>query len=108
MSALAKSEVAMYRVIRGSAEFKDHAGAAHELVTGDVITAGKDALELVGVGDDTQLLRLGLMNSLERLRKWTPAQRDEVDGLAARIITQRELRPLRAEGKPVGYLYRQI
>jgi hypothetical protein len=106
LSALAKSEVALYRVIRGSAEFKDHAGTTHALVAGDVITAGKHSLDLVGVGEDTQVLRLGLLNSMERLRKWTPAQRDEVDGLAGQIITQKELRPLRSDAKPVGYLYR--
>ena len=104
-SAFGKSEVVLYRVIRGSAVFKDHAGATHELVTGDVITAGKDSLNLVGIGEDTQILRLGLLNSLESLRRWTPAQRDEVDGLAGQIITQRELRSLRTDGKPVGYLY---
>ena len=27
------------------------------------------------------------------------------DGLASQIITQRDIRPLRTEGKPVGYLY---
>ena len=80
MSALAKSEVVTYRVIRGAAEFKDNAGATHELVAGDVITAGKGAIELVAVGENTQVLRLGLMNSMESLRRWTPAQRDEVDG----------------------------
>ena len=105
MSAFAKSEVAMYRVIRGAAEFRDHAGTSHELVAGDVITAGKDALSLVRIGEDTQILRLGLMDSIETLRRWTPAQRDEVDGLAGQIITQKQLRPLRMEGKPVGYLY---
>lgn len=105
LSALAKSEVAMYRVIRGHAQFKDHAGTTHALVAGDVITAGKDSLDLVGVGEDTQVLRLGLLNGLENLRSWTPAQRDEVDGLAGQIITQKELRPLRTDARPVGYLY---
>ncbi len=105
LSAFRRSEVAMYRVIRGSAEFKDHAGKTYELVAGDVITAGKDSIDLVGGGEDTQILRLGLMSGMEALRKWTPTQRDEVDGLAGQIITQKELRPLRTEGKPVGYLY---
>ena len=105
VGAFAKGEVATYRVIRGFAEFKDHAGTTHALVAGDVITAGKDALALAAVGEDTQVLRLGLLSGLEALRKWTPAQRDEVDGLAGQIITQKELRPLRMEGKPVGYLY---
>ncbi len=105
LSDFAKSEVAMYRVIRGSAEFKDHTGALHELVAGDVITAGKDALELVRMDEDTQILRLGLLSNLEGLRRWTPTQRDEVDGLAGQIITQKQLRPLRTEGLPVGYLY---
>ena len=48
---------------------------------------------------------LGLLNGMESLRRWTPTQRDEVDGLAGQIITRRELRPLRTEGAPVGYLY---
>jgi hypothetical protein len=95
----------MYRVILGSAELRDHTGKIHELITGDVITAGKDALELVGVGENSQILRLGLMSGLEALRRWTPTQRDQVDGLAGQIITQRELRPLRTEGQPIGYLY---
>ena len=103
--AFAKSQVAMYRVIRGSAEFTDHEGKIHELGTGDTITGGKVSLELVGIGENTQILRLGLMNGMEALRKWTPAQRDEVDGLAGQIVTRRELRPLRTEGEPVGYLY---
>jgi hypothetical protein len=105
LSAFGKSEVAMYRVILGSAELRDHTGKIHELITGDVITAGKDALELVGVGENSQILRLGLMSGLEALRRWTPTQRDQVDGLAGQIITQRELRPLRTEGQPIGYLY---
>jgi hypothetical protein len=105
MNVFAKSDVAIYRVIRGGGEFRDHAGNTYDLVAGDAITAGKDSLDLVGIGADTQILRLGLLNGLESLRKWTPAQRDEVDGLAAQIITQRGLRPLRADGKPVGYLY---
>ncbi len=105
LSAFGKSEVVMYRVIRGSAELKDHAGKLHELGTGDVITAGKESIELVGVGENTQVLRLGLMKGMETLRRWTPTQRDQVDGLAGQIITQKELRPLRTEGKPVGYLY---
>jgi hypothetical protein len=74
-------------------------------MAGDVVTAGKDSIDIVGVGENTQVLRLGLMNGLENLRKWTPTQRDEIDGLAGQIIVQRELRPLRTEGKPVGYLY---
>ena len=57
------------------------------------------------MGADTQVLRLGLLNGLENLRKWTVAQRDEVDGLGGQIITHKELRPLRTGGKPVGYLY---
>lgn len=104
-SAFGKGEVVIYRVIRGVAEFKDQTGKIDELTAGDVITAGKDSIDLVRVADDTQILRLGLMNGLENLRRWTPAQRDDVDGLADQLITQRELRPLRTEGKPVGYLY---
>lgn len=105
-SDLGKGEVCVYRVIRGSAEFKDGAGKSIELVAGDFITAGKNAIELVGIGENTQILRLGLLKGLEYLRKWTPTQRDEIDGLGDQIITQKEIRPLRTEGKPVGYLYR--
>ena len=105
MSGLTTGEVVMYRVIRGSAEFRDHTGKTHELVAGDVITAGKESLDLVAVGENSQILSLGLLNGMESLRRWTPTQRDEVDGLAGQIITRRELRPLRTEGAPVGYLY---
>ena len=100
-----EAEVAMYRVIRGSAEFRDLEGKTTELVAGDVITAGKDSADLVGIGENTQILRLGLMSGMENLRRWTPTQRDAVDGMAAAIITQREVRPLRMDGKQVGYLY---
>ena len=106
ISAFAKSEVAIYRVIRGVAEFKGHDGTAYELAVGDAITAGKDAIDLVRIGQDTQILRLGLMAGIEALRSWTPTQRDDVDGLAGQIITHKELRSLRTDPKPVGYLYR--
>lgn len=105
-SFLASGEVVIYRVIRGSAEFKDSAGKTFELVTGDVVTAGKTSISLVGVGENTQVLRLGLLKGMESLRSWTPAQRDEIDGLAGQIITHKDVRPLRTEGKPVGYLYK--
>jgi quercetin dioxygenase-like cupin family protein len=104
-SDFSKGEVVVYRVIRGTAEFKDDAGKIFELATGDVVTAGKNAITLVGVGENTQVLRLGLLNGMENLRKWTPTQRDEIDGLAGQIITRKDVRPLRTEGKPVGYLY---
>jgi hypothetical protein len=104
-ASFAKGEVVIYRVIRGAAEFKDSAGKTFELTAGDVVTAGKNATSLVGVSENTQVLRLGLLKGMEQLRSWTPAQRDEIDGLAARIITQKDVRPLRTEGKPVGYLY---
>lgn len=104
-ASFAKGEVVIYRVIRGTAEFKDSAGKTFELAAGDVVTAGKNSLQIVGVGDNTQVLRLGLMKGLENLRTWTPTQRDEIDGLAGKIITQKDVRPLRTEGRPVGYLY---
>ena len=104
-ASFAKGEVVIYRVIRGTAEFKDSAGKTFELSAGDVVTAGKNSTSLVGLGDNTQVLRLGLLKGLEKLRSWTPAQRDEIDGLAAKIITQKDIRPQRTEGKPVGYLY---
>jgi hypothetical protein len=104
-AAFAKAEVAIYRVIRGTAEFRDSAGKTFELAAGDVVTAGKTSLQLVGVGENTQVLRLGLMKGMDNLRSWTPTQRDEIDGLAGKIITQKDVRPLRTEGKPVGYLY---
>jgi hypothetical protein len=59
----------------------------------------------VGLGENTQVLRLGLLKGIENLRGWTPTQRDEIDGLAGQIITRTDVRPLRNEGKPVGYLY---
>ena len=105
ISAFGRDEVTMYRIIRGSAEFKDLDGKTLELVTGDVVTAGKDSLDLVGVGENTQILRLGLLSGMENLRRWTPGQRDTVDSLAGQIITQREVRPLRTDAKPVGFLY---
>lgn len=103
--AFSKADVVIYRVIRGTAEFKAGAGQRVELATGDVVTASRDALQLVGMGDDTQILRLGLLKGMENLSTWTPAQRDEIDGLAGQIITRQEVRPLRAEGQPIGYLY---
>jgi hypothetical protein len=105
VASFAKREVVIYRVIRGTAEFKDNAGKTFELATGDVVTAGKNSAEIVGVGENTQVLRLGLLKGMENLRSWTPTQRDEIDGLAGKIITQKDVRPLRTEGKPVGYLY---
>ncbi|MEP6839952.1 MAG: hypothetical protein ABJA75_17980, partial [Bradyrhizobium sp.] len=104
-ASIAKGEVVIYRVIRGTAEFKDSAGKTIELATGDFVTAGKNSLQLTGLGENTQVLRLGLLKGLESLRSWTPTQRDEIDGLAAKIITQKDVRPLRTEGQPVGYLY---
>jgi hypothetical protein len=106
VASLAKGEVVIYRVIRGTAEFKDSAGKTFELAAGDVVTAGKTATNLVGVGENTQVLRLGLLKGLEKLRSWTPTQRDEIDGLADKIITGQDVRQLRTEGEPVGYLYR--
>jgi hypothetical protein len=69
------------------------------------VTAGRNSTSLVGVGENTQVLRLGLLKGMEKLRSWTPTQRDEIDGLAGKIITRKDIRPLRTEGKPVGYLY---
>jgi quercetin dioxygenase-like cupin family protein len=104
-ASLMKGEVVIYRVIRGTAEFKDDAGKTFELATGDVVTASKNKINLVGVGENTQVLRLGLLKGMDNLRKWTATQRDEIDGLAGQIITRKDVRPLRTEGMPVGYLY---
>ncbi|CAN5164394.1 hypothetical protein BH10PSE11_BH10PSE11_31630 [soil metagenome] len=106
VDSLAKGEVVIYRVIRGTAEFKDSAGKIFELATGDVVTASKNTITLSSVGENTQVLRLGLLKGMENLRSWSPTQRDEIDGLAAQIITRKDIRPLRTEGKPVGYLYK--
>jgi hypothetical protein len=95
----------IYRVIRGTAEFKNKTGRIFELAAGDVVTAGKNSISLVAVGENTQVLRLGLLSGIDKLRSWTPTQREEIDGLAGQIITHRDIRPLRTEGKPVGYLY---
>lgn len=97
--------VAIYRVIRGAAEFKKKTGETFDLSVGDIVTAGKDSISLIGVSENTQVLRLGLLKGMNELRSWTPTQRDEIDGLAGQIITQKDVRPLRTEGKPVGYLY---
>ncbi|WP_024577122.1 MULTISPECIES: hypothetical protein [unclassified Afipia] len=105
-ACLAKGEVVIHRVIRGTAEFKDSAGKTFELAAGDVVTASKNTISLVGVGENTQVLRLGLLKGMDSLRSWTPTQRDEIDGLAGQIITGRDVRPLRTEGRPVGYLYK--
>jgi hypothetical protein len=105
IDSFGKGEVVIYRVIRGTAEFRDHSGTTFELTAGDVVTAGGNATSLIGIGDNTQVLRLGLLKGLEQLRGWTPTQRDEIDGLADRIITRKDVRPLRTEGQPVGYLY---
>lgn len=102
---LGNAEVVIFRVIRGTAEFRNSAGEGFELTTGDTVTAGKNSIELVGVGENTQILRLGLLKGMHNLRSWTPTQRDEIDGLADQIITRKDIRPLRTEGKPVGYLY---
>ena len=42
----AKGEVVIYRVIRGTAEFKKKSGESFELSAGDVVTAGKDSISL--------------------------------------------------------------
>lgn len=102
---LAKGEVVVYRVIRGTAGFTDASGKLLELATGDTVTAGKGAIKLAEIGDDTQLLRLGLLKGIEDLRSWTPTQRDEIDALAGQIITRADLRSERLTGQPVGYLY---
>ena len=87
----AKGEVVIYRVIRGTAEFKKKAGESFELSAGDVVTAGRDSISLVGVGENTQVLRLGLLKGMNDLRSWTPTQRDEIDGLASQIITHKDV-----------------
>lgn len=104
-ASLSKGEVVIYRVIRGTAEFKAGGGTKIELAAGDAVTASQNSIKLVGMGDDTQILRLGLLKGMEDLCRWTPTQRDEIDGLAAQIITRKETRPLRTEGRPIGYLY---
>lgn len=104
-TGLAKGEVVVYRIIRGSAGFTDRSGRLLELATGDTVTAGKGALVLTQIGEDTQILRLGLLKGIEDLKMWTPTQRDEIDALAGQIITRSTLRDDRLAGSPVGYLY---
>ncbi len=104
-AGLDKGEAVIYRVIRGTAEFANSAGKSFELATGDTVTASKNMINLAAMGADTQILRLGLLKGLENLRSWTPTQRDDIDGLAGQIITRKDIRPLRTDGKPVGYLY---
>src|ERR1700712_1639506 len=52
-ASIAKGEVVIYRVIRGTVEFKDSAGKTIELATGDFVTAGKNSLQLTGLGENT-------------------------------------------------------
>jgi len=105
VSTCAKGESVVYRVIRGAAEFKDGAAKVLELGPGDTLTAGKGAITLIGISENTQVLRLGLLEGIERLCAWTPTQRADIDGLAGQIIARQEIRPDRTEGMPVGYLY---
>ncbi|MDI4662837.1 hypothetical protein K9U40_00565 [Xanthobacter autotrophicus] len=105
VQGLAKGEVVVYRIIRGTAGFSDGSGKLLELATGDTVTAGGGALALAEIGEDTQILRLGLLKGIEDLKMWTPTQRDEIDGLAGQIITRSSLRNDRLSGSPVGYLY---
>lgn len=105
ITVLGKGEVVVYRVIRGTAEFRDSGGKGFELATGDSVTVGKGSATLVALGQNTQLLRLGLLKNMDNLCRWTSAQRDEIDGLAGQIITRKDPRPQRTHGKPVGYLY---
>ena len=105
ITVLGKGEVVVYRVIRGTAEFRDSGGKGFELATGDSVTVGKRSATLVALGQNTQLLRLGLLKNMDNLCRWTSAQRDEIDGLAGQIITRKDPRPQRTHGKPVGYLY---
>ena len=105
-SFLEKGEVVIYRVIRGTAEFKNSVGEDFELATGDTVTAGKNAISLVGIGENTQILRLGLLKGMDNLRSWTPTQRDEIDGLAGQIITQKDIRP--RDGRQAGRLFVRV
>lgn len=104
---LCKGKVVVYRVIRGTAKLKVASGKVLKLEAGDTVTVGADKGEegLVGLGADTQVLRLGLLKNIEKLNKWTPTQRDEIDALGGKIITRTTVRPLRTSGKAVGYLY---
>lgn len=63
-STFAKGESVVYRVIRGTAEFRAGAGKVLELGPGDTITAGKGAIALIGIGENTQILRLGLLEGI--------------------------------------------
>ena len=105
VDGLNKGDVVMYRVIRGSAEFRDGAGKAFELTPGDTVTAGRSSVKIVGMADDTQILRLGLLAGMTKLRSWTSTQRDEIDGMGGKLIKQKHVRPLRTQGSPVGFLY---
>ena len=96
----------VYRVIRGTAEFMDGTGKRIELAAGDVVTEqARDQAHRCG--RRTQILRWGLLKGMENLPQWTPTQRAEIDRLAAQIVTGQETRPLRTDGKPIGYLYEQ-
>src|SRR3981189_3556116 len=72
---LGKGEVVILRGIRGTAQFTNSAGENFELATGDTVTAGKNTIDLVGLGENTQILRLGLLKGMENLRSLTTKPR---------------------------------
>ena len=101
----AKGEVVIFRIIRGAATISDNFGRMITMQAGDTITANPQSITLHEMQADTQILRLGLLDGIEKLRSWTPVQRDEIDKLGHRLIVQHETRNIDKIERPIGYLF---
>lgn len=101
----AKGEVVIFRIIRGAASVSDNFGRIITMEAGDTITANAQSLKLHEMQADTQILRLGLLEGIEKLRSWTPVQRDEIDKLGHRLIVQHETRNIDKREQKIGYLF---
>lgn len=104
-SEFTKGEVVIFRIIRGVATFSDNFGRMITVEAGDTITANVQSIKLHEMRSDTQILRLGLLDGIEKLRRWTPVQRDEIDKLGHKLIVQHETRNIDKREYPIGYLF---
>lgn len=104
-SKFARGEVVIFQIIRGAATFYDNFGRIIDVKSGDVITASVQSITLHEMQADTQILRLGLLDGIEKLRRWTPVQRDEIDKLGHKLIVQHEARNFDKTEHSIGYLF---
>jgi hypothetical protein len=104
-SEFARGEVVIFQIIRGAATFYDNFDRIIDVKSGDVITASVQSITLHEMQADTQILRLGLLDGIEKLRRWTPVQRDEIDKLGHKLIVQHEARNFDKIEHPIGYLF---